>query len=370
MGIITIDHIFEAANMFARHIKVRGKHFTPQGTSANKICTSILKQLYTGYFYQTSLGNYPHFYSRDFGMVAASLISLGKQKEVVSTLDYALTQYEEYGSIKTFITIFGKPVDFPNVYSPDSFAYILYALSLSKDKKLIKKFSSFLQKELDKFYSLVVDKKNGLPIRKKHFGGMRDYSKRDASCYDAVMCAVVQREAQTLGLKLPFKKYNYKKLLVDNYWTGSYFKDDLSTDSLTADANIYPFWLDVITDKKLLEKTVKSMRKAKLDKPFPVRYVSSNKQKGKTIFTEFLVKDWESTAIWPMSALPYIDIVSRVDKLKAAYYLSQYTEQIEKYKTFIEVYTKKGVPYKSLFFSADEGMIWCANYLHLDKLLK
>ena len=96
----------------------------------------------------------------------------------------------------------------------------------------------------------------------------------------------------------------------------------------------------------------------------------SNKQKGKTIFTEFLVKDWESTAIWPMSALPYIDIVSRVDKVKASYYLSQYTEQIEKYKTFIEVYTKKGVPYKSLFFSADEGMIWCANYLYLDKLLK
>ena len=100
----------------------------------------------------------------------------------------------------------------------------------------------------------VVDEKTGLPMRKKHFGGMRDYSKRDSSCYDAVMCALVQREAQALGLKLPFKKYDYEKLLVDNYWAGSYFKDDLSTDALTADANIYPFWLGIITDKKLLEK--------------------------------------------------------------------------------------------------------------------
>jgi len=49
--------------------------------------------------------------------------------------------------------------------------------------------------------------------------------------------------------------------------------------------------------------------------------------------------------------------------------LNQYKEKIEHYGTFVEVYGKNGKPYSSLFFSADEGMVWVANYLHLENLL-
>ncbi|MCB1084460.1 MAG: hypothetical protein KDK61_09135, partial [Simkania sp.] len=134
MALITFDHLFEGIHMFSRHLRVKGKKFTRLGTDPQKISQTILKKLYTGYFYQTSLGNYPHFYSRDFGMVVKSLLVLGKKKEVASTLEYALTQYQEANQVKTFITVLGKPVDFPNVYSPDSLAYLLYALRLCDDK--------------------------------------------------------------------------------------------------------------------------------------------------------------------------------------------------------------------------------------------
>lgn len=369
MKLITPELIFEGIHMFQRHLRVRGKHFKRLGKQANSICKKILKELYTGYFFQTSLGNYQHFYSRDFGMVTKSLLELGYRKEVESTLEYAMTQYQERNHIKTFITVLGKPVDFPNVYSPDSTAYMLYALRLANNKDLIEKYKPFLQQEVNKFYDVVVDKKTGLVKQNTHFGGMRDYSKRDASCYDTVMCAVVQREATLLGLKNPLIDYDYKKLLMKYYWTGSYFRDDASSNTLTADANIYPFWLGIIDDKKILETVIKSMQEEGLDKPFPIKYVSSTSKKGRTIGAEIFVPNWEANSIWPMSGLPFIDIVSKVDKQLAKKYLQKYKEQIEKYGTFIEVYDKKGKPYKSLFFSADEGMIWCANYLYLDNLL-
>lgn len=363
---MNLDILLEGIHMFRRHLRVRGKHFRRLDGDATQICQQTLDELYTGYFYRTSFGNYPHFYARDFGMVVKALLFLRKRKEVVSTLRYALEQYKEFGAIKTFITILGKPLNFPSVYSLDSTAYMLYALALVDDKDLVDEFKDFLQEEVNKFYEVVVDKDTGLPKRRKHFGSMRDHSKRDASCYDAVMCAVVQREAKRLGLSYE-GNYDYRVLIVKNYWTGKFFRDDLVSDHLSADACIYPFWLGIIDDKKMLRTTIQSIQDQKLDIPFPIKYVQ--KDSGHKIFEEIFVPGWQDNSVWPMSGLPFIEVVSMVDKERAKKYLKQYKEKIEEHATFIEVYAPDGKPYKSWFFSADEGMLWCANYLFLENLI-
>ncbi len=93
-----------------------------------------------------------------------------------------------------------------------------------------------------------------------------------------------------------------------------------------------------------------SLHKECLDSPFPVRYVKDEREKGDMIFLEKLfVPNWEGDGIWPMSALPYIQTLAMVNKAQAKKHLAQYTSLIEKYATFIEVYTIKGTPYKSFF---------------------
>jgi hypothetical protein len=359
------DYTREGKNMFFRHLRVRGKHFTTFSGDAKRIGEQILEQLWNGRYYQTSLGHYPGFYARDFGMVITSLLALGHKERVKKTVDYALDCYRMYGGIKTFITPAGKPVNFPNVYSPDSVAHMFRSLAILNDKELIEKYRSFLQFELDNFYKTVTFQITGEIKRFIHFGAMRDHSKRDGSCYDTVMAGVIAREASNLKLDNPLARFDYPNMVLDQFWNGVYFNDDRSNTTLTADANIYPFWYGLVDDKEKLTSALQAMQNQNLDTPFPIKYVSTSKQKGKTIFLERFVRNWEAHSIWPMSGLPYIDLLADIDKEKARSHLQQYKKLIEQHGTFLEVYTEKGKPYKSSVYSTDEGMIWVALYLDL-----
>ena len=108
MGVITRDHIREGKHMLKRHMKVRGKHFSANGNEAREICENILSALWNGEYFHTSLGNYPGFYSRDFGMMIQPLLNLGYREEVKKTIMYALDKYEKQGGITTFINKHGK----------------------------------------------------------------------------------------------------------------------------------------------------------------------------------------------------------------------------------------------------------------------
>lgn len=370
MATITKDHLNEGYRMLKRHLAVRGKYFRRFNGSANDITKSIVNQLYTGTYYRTSLGHYPHFYSRDFGMMVPSLLSFGKKTEVASTLNYALDLYERQGAIKTFISTKGKAVNFPNVYSPDSVAHMFRAVGLLNDKSIIDRYKNFLQLELNKFYDNAIFKITGEIKRHVHFSGMRDHSKRDGSAYDTVMAGVISREANFLGLDNPLDRFDYEEILLNDYWTGAYFRDDRSSKLLSADANIYPFWYGVVDDMSFQRTAIESMQAVGLDKPFPIKYVADKKQKGKTIFAEKLVNNWEANSIWPMSGLPFIDLVGDVDLKKAKFYLNQYKDLIETHKTFLEVYNSKGLPYQSPVYSCDEGMIWSALYSSLANRFK
>ncbi len=363
----TKEHLIEAVRMFRRHQRVQGKNFKKFSGNDIEIGEQILEELWNGTYYKTSIGHYPGFYSRDFGMVIDSLLKLGHKERVRKTLVYALNIYRKQGGIKTFISKKGKTVNFPNVYSPDSTAYMFRSVRVLNDKKIIKEFKPFLQEELNKYYIIVVHKITGEVKRKIHFGGMRDHSKRDSSAYDTVMTAMISREADKLGLENPLKRFDYKEILLENYWTGNYFKDNASSNELSADANIYPFWHDIIKDKQKLLRVIIGIKERHLDKPFPIKYVAQKEKKGETIFAETFVKDWEADAIWPMSALPYIDILRRVDKKLAKQHIDQYRRLILKYRTFLEVYDRNGKPFVTPFYSTDEGRIWVATYLVLRK---
>lgn len=376
MALYTKDHLIEAKRMLSRHRKVRGKHFTKvgaQGADATSICEAIVEQTWTGVFYKTSLGHYPVFYARDFGMVVDALLELGHRDRVIKTLRYALTHYRRAGKITSFISQKGKAVQFPNVYSPDSVAYILRSVAVVHDEQLTMRFKSFLQQQVNEFAKTVVHPVTGEVKRHIHFQGMRDHSKRDSSCYDTVMCGVVSWAASKLGLQNPLEGIDYADLLEQTYWVGTHFRDDQSSSknpsAITADANIYPFWLGVVKDEKKLQKVFSTMKFYGLDKPFPIRYVASSALKGKTILAEHFVPNWEANAVWPMSGLPFIDVVSQIDTQVAKKYLLQYKEKIENYGTFIEVFTQDSKPYSSWWYSADEAMIWAANYIVLAKRL-
>jgi hypothetical protein len=371
---VLLIYISESARMFLRRIRVGFKGTHKYCGDADAICKQIIDSCYDKekkyFMVSNSRGHFCEFYARDFGWCTEALLTLGYEKEVISTLDYALHVYEKHGRIEQSISPSGKPFTFPNKYSPDALAFLIRSLRLAKASDLVKKYKGFLNNEIQHYYDLVIDKNTGLVRNDKTFSSMKDHALRHSSCYDNVITGMLAQDLTVLGLNNPFKKWNYKKLLISNFWRREYFLDDLSgIKIICGDANVLPFWSGLITDKALLRKVINTIRSEGLDKPFPLKYASKKFKEHEMITGEILASGYERNSIWAHIGFMYIKIVSQVDIKLAIEYLGQYKKQIELYHNFLELYNSNGKPFRALLYYADEGMLWCANYLYLSKKL-
>ena len=335
--------------------------------SAQDICSAIVKDCWNGRFFQTSTGHFCQFYTRDFGWCTEPLMKLGYAKEVQKTLGYALGSFASNGRITTAISPDGRPFDFPGL-SPDSLAYLIRSLRISHSHELIKQYKAFLNKEIERYHKAVFDNNLGL-VRKKNFSSIKDYAKRYSSTYDNVMMAMLSEELKKIGiLDNPLKSINLKKNIRNDLWQGSYFCDDMKKKPfVTGDANVFPFWSGVFTEKNMLKSAIAGIQEAGLDFPFPLKYSQNALKANNMILQEIFVKGYEQDAIWAHMGPIYISLIKRIDKNKFWGHIEQYRRIIKKHGNYLEVFTCSGEPYKSPFYYADEGMLWASMFLELIK---
>ncbi|MBN2134248.1 MAG: hypothetical protein JW737_00810 [Acidobacteria bacterium] len=364
-----LSYFNEAKRIFKRRLKVLFTGIKDYDGDDEIICHSILADCYNTEknYFMVSSGHFSEFYARDFGWCAKSLVRLGYKEQVINTLDYALGVYKQFGSIESTIDPGGKPFTYPEKYSPDALAFIIRSIHRSRPNNLLDKYKNLLNWEIEKYYETVVDKDTGLVRRDADFGSMKDYSVRISSCYDNVMTGILADMLKRIRvLYNPFKKHNYTNLIIDNFWTGDYFLDDLSGDkTICGDSNVMPFWGRVVLDKKMIRKMIETVRSEGLDRPFPLKFTAKRLRSKKMIREEFFAGDYQRDAIWPHIGMMYIDVVRQVDDYLARFYMNQYQEIIMRYRNFLEVYTSSGKPFQNLWFYTDESMLWAANYLYL-----
>lgn len=355
--------ILEGLRMFKRSLRVRASGFGTYGGDAKNICKKIIEDCWNGQYYQVSNGHFIEFYTRDFGWCTPSLLKLGHRDRVIKTLEYALRQFKDTG-VKTSINPKGTPFDFPK-FAPDSLAYLLRSLRLAKAGELIKENKEFLENETEQYFKKVIEPETGL-VKKEHFSSMKDHSIRQSSCYDNCMVSMLSDNLQALKLNNPFKQYNYKKIIKENFWNGKYFLDDLSRkDYVAADSNIFPFICEVFDDKKMLKKSIEAMQQDGLDKPFPLKY--SNSDEVTLSIHDMFAKGYEEKSIWTHMGPLYIQLVQKIDKRKAKVYLNQYKRLIEQHQNYLEVFNSKGKPFKRTLYITDEGMLWSSMILEMIK---
>ena len=227
-------------------VNARAKLFGLKKPSGNDIerCRQIVEDCYDKklrcFRVTQRFGNYPVFYARDFGWCTQALINLGHKPRVLSSLDYALKKYSKHKGIKVAINLRGLPFDFPDVYSPDSVAYLFRSLRIAEARSLIVEYKDFLNSEIKRFEGIAIGS-NGL-IQRKHFSGMRDYSVSKGSCYDMIMACMLSDEIDKINkmiradkivkygknmkakaniLDNTLAKYPLKKNLIKYFWTGN-----------------------------------------------------------------------------------------------------------------------------------------------------
>ena len=83
------------------------------------------------------------------------------------------------------------------------------------------------------------------------------------------------------------------------------------------------------------------------------------------IGAEIFVPGWQHDAVWPFLGLLWVQAAKKYDKKLVEKYKEEYAKVIKEHGTLYEVYTIYRQPYKSLFYHADEGMLWASMYLTL-----
>jgi len=358
------DHLSYGTRIFFASFKQRFSLKKYPGT-AKEICTQIVNDCWNGHFFQTSTTNYSQFWTRDFGWCCKSLIKLGHKDKVHQTLRYALNRFQKYGKITTTISIRGKPFDIPRA-SVDSLPYLIHSIKISSLP--LSNYTNFLNKQIQSFFEEIIDPETGLVRSDKKFSSMKDMSIRKSSCYDNVLVALLAKDLKTMNLKNPFQKYNYPQILYRNFWNGEFFYDDLTKlDYVASDANVLPFAFSLIQNKEMLNSSLQAIQKNRLDQPFPLRY-TTEKAKVKFIWEEIFAKNYELSSIWTHIGPFYIKLLQQTNPELAKMHYQAYTQIIEKYGNYLEVFEvkkKEAKPFQSPFYFCDQGMLWAANYLTL-----
>ncbi|MEM4270952.1 MAG: hypothetical protein QXO70_02550, partial [Candidatus Pacearchaeota archaeon] len=299
------------------------------------------------------------------------------EREVKDTLNYALNIYTKgfRSGIKQTINPQGKPLNIPNVYSPDAVAFIFRSLYLLKDNGLIKKYEDFLQKEILRFYMEVIDHKSkDSLIKDRHFLAMNDHAIRKRSCYDTCMVAMLSQTIERINSELhflfenPLNNIDFKKILLSKYWNFGYFLDDLSgSKHFCSDANIFPFYSGIIDDEEFLDRINKIIRDEGFDNPYPLKYRKQKPEKESLLLT-FFAPEYERTTSWLNLGMCYLKVLDKYKKTELVKeYLNKYEEMILKHQNFLEVFTSDGQPFESLFYICDDSLLWCSVWLELKK---
>jgi hypothetical protein len=362
----------EAYRMFIRRVQVSWGGIRKYDGDPKRICNQIIDDCFDdeNNYFRTSSGHFCEFYCRDFGWSAESLVSLGYKRQVVMTLERAISIFCRHGKVEQSISPGGTAFTFPNRYSPDALAFLIRALRVLGDRKMVAKYRNFLESEVLRYFKAVIDKKTGLVKKDAHFSSMKDYSVRSSSCYDNAITGMLSNDLDALGLPNPFSNYDYALLLKEYFWKKEYFLDDLSgREEVCGDAQVFPFWTGVVKDKHMLKKAIRSVHTAGLDSPFPLKYSSDALANQSMICLEFFAGDYERDAIWAHVGLLYIQVAAQVNMSLARKLLKKYEDNILLHKNFLEVYDRDGKPFKTLLYYSDEGMIWAANFLALKKML-
>ena len=354
-----MNSLINGIKIFKHSINVKLNGWKKYRGSSEEICRQIINDCWNNNYFQTSIGHFDDFWTRDFAWCCESLIKLGYENKVRKTLLFALNNFKNNNKITTTVTKQGKCFDFPN-YSVDSLPYILHSLLIT-DKILIIENSEFLNHQINLFFDKVVDKETGLAIN-KHFSSIRDHYIRNSCCYDNCMVGMLAEDLKKIKeINNPLKDYNYKKLIKENFWHDNYFAEHKNSSITSGDSLIFPFWTGLFKSRKMFNNCVEKIKELNLDNPLPLKY--SNNNKGKKVFASVFAPNYEGTAIWAHLGMIYLQLLKKYNKKEFEIQHNNYKELIENNKNFLEVFNKKNQPYKSLFYHSDQGMLWASIFL-------
>lgn len=333
--------------------------------NAEQICEQIVDELWDGNFYRTSLGHFNFYWMRDFGTVAGSLTKLGYKDHVHTTLSWALFNYQRAGDVTTCIDHLGNTFNAPAKVGVDSLPWLLHSIVVS-EYSLNKMERKFLERMLRKYCEIFLEPLHG-DLRSMRFSEMRDAVFYDRSAYAISLIGRMAQCVQYLELGgFPYRPEYYRQVLIDHYWNDDFFKADFVTNAWSSECALMPFYLGIVDNKEMAEKTFNYINDKKFNEPYPLQYCPEE-----DLFThrrgmgKLLMNNYTGTTIWTWFATFYLHALKKYDRPEYRQQYDRFSSLIERHGTYPELVNPDGSWYKSLIYRSDPGMVWAAIFLEL-----
>jgi hypothetical protein len=374
--------------------------------TAEDILRAGLEACWSGEYLTASPGHYRHFWTRDIGFAAPSLVRLGDPwpARLLSSFDWAMRAWRRRGShvTTTINPLLRWPADIFD-YGVDSLPLLLaslQALTRSADPdvarhaaELVHRHRDWIAAEVEHFVAEVVDPATGLVRSDRAFSAHRDTFRNGSTTYANAMVALLGRvvvetgwgpdllsrwfEAAAAGDRGspadggrasrgagPRNTPDWGLLLRRHFWLGNRFRDRLGTDETSGEANVWPFHLDLIDDPgdAMLRAALETLRQEGFATPVPLRFEVRHRTADLMLAYRVWSPDYQTTTSWTSLGSIYLALLRRVDPAAAHLELDRMRALIERDGTFWEVLDGTGRPWRSRSRLAisDVSMLWGA----------
>jgi hypothetical protein len=348
-----------------RHVRGQTRH---HGDAA-AIVRACIEACWNGRTFTASPGHFDMFWTRDLGFSAPALVRLGEGERVHASLAHALGVWERRRiHVTTTINYGDRPADV-FAYGVDSLPLLLAALRAADATDLVERHRAWLTTEIADYVVRVVDPATGLVRSDRTYSAHRDTVVNRSTAYGNTMVALLAKTiAETGWFASPLDRHvegDYGRLLRERFWLGSRFRDALGDDRTSGEANVWPFYAGVVSDRAMLLTALRSLDAGGFCRPYPLRYETARRPEHEVWFTRHLLPDYQGSTVWTSLGAIFLQLLSTVDPEQAAGEIGRYAAWIERDGTYWEVLDDRGRPWVSprRLFIGEESMLWSAIFL-------
>ena len=336
---------------------------------AGAIVRACIEACWNGRTFTASPGHFDMFWTRDLSFSVPSLVRLGHGPRVTRSLAYALDVWARRRShITTTIHYFDRPGDVFE-YGVDSLPLFLAALRAADATDLAERYRPWLESEIAHYYATVVDPTTGLVRSDRKFSAHRDTVINRSNAFGNTMVALLAKTIEETGwFASPFKRHfdgDYSRLLIDNFWVDDHFRDALGDETVSGEANVWPFYAGVIADPVRVAAALRYLDANGFCDPYPLRYETTRRPEREVWLTRHVLPDYQGSTVWTSLGAMYLQVLRTVDPLLAVTETARYVAWIERDGTFWEVMNARGENWVSprWILIGEESMLWSAIFL-------
>ena len=201
-----------------------------------------------------------------------------------------------------------------------------------------------------------------------YFSAPRDCMTGRSTVFTNTMLGLLLRELDAQpGLPRPLAGHDLATRIIEQHWTGQYFRDALDRDLPSGDANVWPFFVGLIDNRDLQRRAFATLEARGITRPVPLRYFERRLPDSELAVPRVFTPDYQGDTSWTQLGPIYLGLLRQLDRRGFVAHRDDMAALITRDAQLPRALhdRRPALPRPRRPVRRDEGMIWAALFLDL-----